>query len=100
MFPIPPGMFLKLFCFLNLLLFTLSSSNKNYIFINLGIINKLFSFVFSHYKVNDLVKIKLKALETTGHFLGLNRRVTLCEADANLEGKLNPDTTYRVLERD
>ena len=100
MFPIPPGAFLKLFCFLNLLLFTLSSSNKNYIFINLGIINKLFSFVYSHYKVNDLVKIKLKALETTGHFLGQNRRVTLCEADASLEGKLNPDRTYRVLERD
>ena len=46
------------------------------------------------------MKIKLKALETTGHFLGQNRRVTLCEADASLEGKLNPDRTYRVLERD
>ena len=67
----------------------------------MGIINKLFSFVYSQYKVNDLVKIKLKALETTGHFLGQNRRVTLCEADANLEGRLNPDTTtYRALERD
>ena len=73
---------------------------KYYIFITLGIINKLFPFVYSHYKVNDHVKIKLKALETTGHFLGQNRRVTLCEADASVEGKLNPDRTYRVLERD
>ena len=60
----------------------------------------LFIFVSSHYKIGDLVKMKLKELEATGHFLGQNRRVTLCEADADLEGKFNPDTTHRVLEKD
>ena len=40
------------------------------------------------YTVNDLVKIKITALEATGHFLGQSKRITMCEADAVLEGKL------------
>ena len=48
------------------------------------------------YKVDDLVKIKLRTLEDTGHFLGQNKRVTLCEADAELEGILYPDTTHSI----
>ena len=51
------------------------------------------NFVCSRYKVDDLVKVKLKALEATGHFLGQNKRVTLCEADGDLEGKIDPDVT-------
>ncbi|XP_015764323.1 PREDICTED: 28S ribosomal protein S28, mitochondrial-like [Acropora digitifera] len=50
----------------------------------------------SMYKVDDLVKIKLRTLEDTGHFLGQNKRVTLCEADAQLEGILYPDTTHSI----
>lgn len=58
------------------------------------------NFVCSHYKVDDLVKIKLKALEATGHFLGQNKRVTLCEADGDLEGKIDPDVTHGVFEKE
>ena len=46
------------------------------------------------------MKLKLKALEATGHFLGQSRRLTVCEADAELQGKLNPDLTYKLLEKE
>ena len=59
----------------------------------------LFSFACSGYKVNDLVRIKLTALEAAGHFLGQDRHITLCESDATLEGKLTDDN-YIVTEKE
>jgi len=53
----------------------------------------------SGYKVNDLVRIKLTALEAAGHFLGQDRHITLCESDATLEGKLTHDN-YIVTEKE
>ena len=43
------------------------------------------------------MKINLKSLEATGHFLGQSKRITMCEADAVLEGKLE---TAGVLQED
>jgi len=54
----------------------------------------------SQYKVDDLVKIRLKELEATGHFLGQNRRTTVCEADADLEGKLDPGASHKILNKE
>lgn len=54
----------------------------------------------STYKVDDVVNLKLKALEATGHFLGQNKRVTVCEADAELIGSIHPDTTYSVFQKE
>lgn len=59
----------------------------------------IFSFAYSGYKVNDLVRIKLTALEAAGHFLGQDRHITLCESDATLEGKLIHDS-YIVAEKE
>ena len=59
-----------------------------------------FLFVCSTYKVDDLVNLKLKALEATGHFLGQNKRVTVCEADAELIGSIHPDKTYSVFQKE
>ena len=57
------------------------------------------SFACSAYKVNDLVRIKLTALEAAEHFLGQDRHITLCESDATLEGKLTHDR-YVVTEKE
>ncbi|KAL9962725.1 hypothetical protein ACROYT_G031861 [Oculina patagonica] len=51
------------------------------------------------YKVNDLVRIKLTSLEAAGHFLGQDRHITLCEADATLEGMLTPKK-YTVTDKE
>ena len=59
----------------------------------------VFSFACRDYKVNDLVRIKLTALEAAGHFLGQERHITLCESDATLEGKLTDDN-YIVTEKE
>ncbi|XP_022807213.1 28S ribosomal protein S28, mitochondrial-like [Stylophora pistillata] len=55
--------------------------------------------IASQYKVNDLVKIKLINLEAAEHFLGQTRHITLCEADAKLEGKLELHDKYSVMEK-
>ena len=60
----------------------------------------LFCFCFSYYNVDDLVRIKLIKLEAAEHFLGQTRHITLCEADATLEGKLDPLYRYSVLEKE
>lgn len=61
--------------------------------------SKCFSFTCSGYKVNDLVRIQLTALEAAGHFLGQDRHITLCESDATLVGKLTNDS-YIVTEKE
>jgi hypothetical protein len=46
----------------------------------------IFSFTFSTYSRNDIVKIKLKDFEMASHFLGGVKHVTLLESDAVLLG--------------
>lgn len=66
----------------------------------LTLVNVLFLFfACSGYKVNDLVRIKLTALEAAGHFLGQDRHITLCESDGTVEGKLTNDS-YIVTEKE
>ena len=50
--------------------------------------------------MNDLIRITLTNLEAAGHFLGQTRHITLCEADAKLEGILEKDQNYSVVEKE